>query len=326
MEVSLLPTEQKGKIVSNQPKISIVIVNYNTGKQLENCLESIHRSPCHVLDKVVVIDNDSKDGSADFLKQQDKIILISNQENLGFGKACNQGAALISADYVLFLNPDTIISSDAMLALVGRLSAADNKKIAVCGLKQVDQNNNVSRHCCDFPNLTNFLSRSVGITSIFPRLGHVLGNWDHLNSREVNHVIGSCYAIRRDVFEGLNGFDERFFLYYEDLDLSKRVAMAGWSIHYHADHHLQHFCGGSSKKVPVVRLFRSLQSKIIYADKHLGATQAYLLLTVNVLFELPIRCLLCILSLSPSNLKSTIFAFTLLLNWFIRVGLARDKN
>lgn len=312
--------------MNQQPKLSIVIVNYNTGKLLENCLESIYRTPCDVIDNVVVVDNDSKDRSADFLRQQNKITLISNQENLGFGHACNQGAALINADYILFLNPDTIISSEAMSAIVGRLSAADNKKIAVCGLKQVDQDNNVSRHCCDFPTLTNFLSRSVGITSIFPSLGHVLSNWDHLNSREVNHVIGSCYAIRRDVFEDMNGFDERFFLYYEDLDLSKRVVTAGWSIYYHSDHILQHCCGGSSKKVPVVRLFRSLQSKLLYADKHLGSTQAYLLLTVNVLFELPIRCLLSILSLSPSNLKSTVFAFTLLLNWFVRGGLAKDKN
>jgi GT2 family glycosyltransferase len=304
-----------GELVSNKFNLSIVLVNYNTGKQLKDCLESINSSPCHFLDKIVVIDNASTDGSLKFLKKNNDVKVIKNKENLGFGRACNQGAACVDSDYILFLNPDTIITADSISAIVCRLYYGKEDNIAVCGLKQIDQENNVSRHCCEFPSMVDFLWRSIGLTSIFPRLGHVLTEWDHLESREVDHVIGSCYAIRRDVFEELKGFDERFFLYYEDLDLSKRVMLSGWKIFYDAEHQLTHFCGGSSKSVPVQRLFRSLQSKLIYVDKHHGIHQFKLLLFFNLFIEFPLRIILNICNLKLTNFNNTFSSFLLLIKW-----------
>ena len=131
---------------------------------------------------------------------------------VGFGPACNQGARAGQADFILFLNPDTVLHDDTLIGAVAALEA--DSRNAVVGIRLQEPSGTTQRSCARFPTLTSLLMRSTGLDRMpgLAPFGYPMREWDHAESRDVDHVIGAFYLVRRDVFEQVQGFDERFFV------------------------------------------------------------------------------------------------------------------
>jgi len=303
--------------ISMKAMIDIVIVNWNTGNQLRECLESITTAnqAGFSLNHVVVVDNASADGTLEGLDDLDlPLILIKNKENVGFAAACNQGAKGSKSDYLLFLNPDTRLFEDSLRLPVSFMQQPENEKIGIVGIQMVNENGTVSRTCTRFPTPSRFFSKMLGLDRLFPSAfpSHFMSEWDHQESREVDHVMGAFFLIRRLVFEELDGFDEQFFVYLEDLDFSFRVRQAGWRSFYLADARAYHKGGGASDQVKATRLFYSLRSRILYGYKHFGWFSATLLMAGTFFVEPFPRLALAIWKRSGREAKETIKGYAML--------------
>lgn len=254
----------------------IVIVNWNSGDQLKECVESVKKSSFDnsILNKVVVVDNDSKDDSLELAQRlnYDKLEIIKNSENLGFGKACNLGAKNSQSDFILFLNPDAMVYEDTFHKLFDYIEKNDNSDVVVYGAQLISDDGNIQRTCARFPNLSNFLVKVLGLNKINSKYFETyhLEEWNYNETKQIDHVIGAFYVIKREIFNSINGFDERYFVYFEDLDLSKRVYDSGYKTIYLSEVQAYHKGGGTSEQVKALRFFYSTRSSLIYSFKHLG--------------------------------------------------------
>jgi GT2 family glycosyltransferase len=293
--------------------VDIIIVNWNAGDQLADCLRSIAEHGGPAVRNVTVVDNGSTDGSTEVSVPGLPLDIVKTGQNLGFGRACNLAAQRSEAPFLLFLNPDAELHAGA---IDGALDYAVQRgqQVGVVGIRLVGRDGIAHRHCARFPDWHSFIGNSLGLTRIAPRRFPpvTMIEFDHLETRPIEHVMGAFYLIRRDVFEQLGGFDEDFFVYLEDLDLSRRVAKAGWETHYLADVTSYHKQGGTSDQVRAHRLFYSLQSNIIYAFKHLPRVQAYLITAVTLLIEPGSRLTRAILRGSVDEFRFTLQGFRML--------------
>ncbi|HWP00785.1 MAG TPA: glycosyltransferase family 2 protein [Methylococcus sp.] len=252
--------------------IDIVIVNWNSGARLRECLSSVGpltREVDHIT--LTVVDNASTDGSADNLPRIPcPVRIIRNASNEGFGRACNRGAQKGTAKYLLFLNPDTRLHPGALSVPFRFLESESAARVGICGVQCVDAMGTVARSCARFPTPGRMVAHSLGLDRLLPQIfpPHFLGDWPHDKDRVVDQVIGAFFFVRRELFEQLGGFDERFFVYYEDLDFSLRARRAGWNSHYLAAATIYHEGGGTSRQVRARRLFYALRSRLAFAHKH----------------------------------------------------------
>jgi|SRR5579863_1232744 len=276
------------------PSLDIVIVNWNAGKQLQRCLSSIaaaqRQSFC--VDRVIIVDNASSDGSLDRLQPAGlPLIVIANQANRGFAVACNQGAAGSTADYLLFLNPDVVLEPSALEESVVFMQQPENARVGICGIQLLNSTGEIARGCARFPSPAHFFAMATGLERIAPNRfpGAVMKEWDHQVSRKVDHVIGAFFMVRCNLFASLSGFDERFFVYLEDIDFSYRAWQSGWNSYYLATVRAEHSGGGCSEQVKATRLFYSLRSRIQYAYKHLSVTSATAVLLLTIFIEPVVR-------------------------------------
>ncbi|MFQ3667044.1 MAG: glycosyltransferase family 2 protein [Sphingomonadaceae bacterium] len=264
--------------------VDIVIVNWNSGKQLAECLQSI--DACHggLVASVTVVDNGSTDQSADVGCHDVPFQTIRVATNLGFARACNLGARQGWAKYILLLNPDARLEAQS-LAVPLRVMA-DEESVAVAGIRLLDEDGRAHRHCARIPRARDFLIQALALHRIWPRRfpGFFMEEFDHLSTRDVDHVIGAFYLVRRDVWELLGGFDERFFVYLEDLDFSRRVRTIGYRVRYLAEASAFHRGGGTSRQVMGRRLSYSLGSRLLYSGKHFSwpGAAAVVLATLGV--------------------------------------------
>ena len=270
--------------------LDVIIVNWNTGPQLRACLAALAEAQQEGfrLERVVVVDNASADQSMDNLECHAlPLMIIQNDENLGFAAACNQGAAGSTADYLLFLNPDTRVFANTLAGSVQWMTAPENRHIGILGVQLLDENSQVTRTCAKFLATRYFVNRMLGLSFLWPKMFPELlyTQWDHLESHEVDHVTGAYFFIRRGIFDELNGFDEQFFLYFEDIDLSLRMLQAGWSSYYLSTIQCYHAGCGSSNQVRSRRLFYALRSRISYGFKHLRWFDAIALLLTTAFIE-----------------------------------------
>ena len=295
-------------------RVDIVIVNWNSGDLLGNCLRSIAAHGGPRVARVIVVDNGSADGSARVGDVGIAVDLVEAGANLGFGKACNLGAKRGTAPLILFFNPDAELRAGAIDRAAAFLASPEGAGAGVCGIRLVDQHGMAHRHCARYPTWRSFVGNSLGLTRLLRRWfsGVLMTDFDHLSSRPVDHVMGAFYLIRRDLFEKLGGFDERYFVYLEDLDLSYRVHRAGLGVHYLADATAYHMQGGTSEKVKAHRLFYSLHANIVYAWTHLGAVERLLVVAVTLLVEPVSRSVRALLRGSLEELGFTLRGFGML--------------
>ena len=273
-----------------KPRLDVVIVNWNAGDQLRACLESLTKVSATQIElcRVVVVDNASSDRSADNLAGLSlPLALIRNSKNRGFAAACNQGANGTSADYVLFLNPDTQLFKDSFEIPIAFMEQEENGSVGICGIQLVNAVKEVSRTCARFPTLPQFLYRLIGIDVLVPGVfrPHFMIEWPHLESRQVDHVMGAFFLVRGELFEKLGGFDERFFVYFEDVDFSLRASRAGFLSYYLAEAQAFHKGCGTSDQIRATRLFYSHRSRLLYGFKHFNLFSALALLVCTAVIE-----------------------------------------
>ncbi|HWR45834.1 glycosyltransferase family 2 protein [Sporomusa sp.] len=310
--------------------LDIVIINWNSGDQLKNCLDSIVETDKDnfILERVVVVDNASSDGSSDYLDFNLPLEIIRNPQNRGFGVACNQGAKESDADYILFFNPDACLYKDSLTKCVAFMDKIENSGVGILGIQLLDQYGIISRTCARFPTLSRFLSKMIGADKIFPRhcRSHFMTEWDHKQSREIDHVIGAFFFVRNNLFKNLGGFDELFFVYLEDLDFSCRARQAGWKSFYLTEAQAFHKGGGTSDQIKATRLFYSLRSRIQYSYKHFNALEALTVLVGTLSIEFLARILFAIGKLSLSDLSETFQGYQKLWVNLPRMGYDRWRD
>jgi GT2 family glycosyltransferase len=294
--------------------IDIVTVNWNAGSQLKECCDSVLAHNTVEVSRIIVVDNGSTDGSADAVESLPGVEVIRTGKNLGFGAGCNIGAKAGSAPYILFLNPDTRLETGSLSVPLTFMEQLENAKVGICGIQLVDEQGKVSRTCARFPSLGRLVSSALGLDKL-PGLqgsGMHMHDWDHMDARQVDHVMGAFYLMRREVFKQVDGFDERFFVYLEDVDLSKVVKDLGSDIWYLTEAQAFHAGGGTSRQVKVHRLFYSLRSRLLYAFKHFPRWQAWTLVAVSNLLEPFTRSAWCLLRGDFAGVRHTWAAYRML--------------
>jgi N-acetylglucosaminyl-diphospho-decaprenol L-rhamnosyltransferase len=258
--------------------LGIVIVNWNAGHYLRECLESLIR--CDGLDRVsrvVVVDNASHDRSCENLPILPvPFQLIQNDSNRGFAAACNQGAELCEASCLLFLNPDTVLHANSLRVPLEFLDDAQHADVGICGIQLLNEKGEVGRTCSRLPTCTSLVAMALRLQSPFPRIfpPHFMKEWDHSETRDVEEVIGAFFVVRQDLFQRLHGFDERFFVYFEEVDFCERAKRLGYRTMFLSTAQAEHAGGACSNQIRGRSLFYSLRSRVLYANKHMPVTQA----------------------------------------------------
>jgi N-acetylglucosaminyl-diphospho-decaprenol L-rhamnosyltransferase len=303
--------------------VHIVIVNWNTGDYLRECLESIERSRLDgvELTRVAVMDNDSSDGSADRLQGIAlPLDLVRNRHNAGFGAACNQGAARSTADYLLFLNPDTRLGEGTLATVIGFMDSRDAADVGICGVRVVDETGASANSAARFPTLRIVAGKITGLDRVAPRLfpSHRVPVAELDRSRPVDQVIGAFFLIRRELFERLGGFDRRYFIYYEEVDLALRARRLGARSYFLHEATVMHAENASSSQVPAVRLYHSQRSRLLFALAHWPRSHALALLVLTFTAEPLARLAKAALDRDPGAASETLGASRLLASELLR--------
>jgi N-acetylglucosaminyl-diphospho-decaprenol L-rhamnosyltransferase len=300
-------------------KLDVVIVNWNAGNQLRDCLQSIKiacSESVYQVSRCLVVDNASTDGSTDSLEGISlPYLLINNSINKGFGSASNLGAAYESSEYILFLNPDVRLYKDSVKKALSFLGQPQNNQIGILGIQLVDENDVVHRSTSRLPTPGSLTYEMIGLDRMFPALfpPRIMTDWDHQVSRYVDHVEGSFFLVRRKVFEELSGFDERFFLYFEDVDFSFRAKLAGWKSYYLAEVKAFHRGAGTTDRIKARRLFYWFRGRFQYVAKHFGQPAAWEILISSLSVEFVARVCVNLIKLNWRYLFETLQAYGLYL-------------
>jgi len=278
--------------------LNIIVVNWNAGETLHTCLQSVFNS---TLDKsryhVFVVDNNSIDNSIDLISGlSTNLTIIVNKVNIGFGGACNMVLEDYPSEFVLLLNPDVIINRDTLSDCLAFIE--QNPDIDVLGVKNFNLEGKVATSCARFPSTCRLVNDILGLSKIAPKLfkpGTIMTDWDHLDSRDVDHVIGAYMMARYSILKEVEFFDKDYFLYLEDLDLTKKIKKAGGRIYYNSEISIIHEGGGTTKRIRAISLYYSLQSRIIYSRKHFKPLSTALFILLSTTFEPLIRIIkMCI--------------------------------
>lgn len=275
------------------PTLDIVIVNWNAGALLADCIASMAgvSQTAFRFGQVVVVDNASTDSSADRLDglagPATPLVVQHNPTNRGFAAACNQGAVAGHGDWILFLNPDTRLAADTLDRAIS--FAIGDPSIGTLGIALVDETGERQRSCARTPTPLRLVAQGVGLDRLLPSLfpPHFMTEWDHADTRKVDQVMGAFLMIPRTLFERLGGFDERFFVYFDDVDLCLRVRQAGFAVVHYAGATAFHQGCGTTEGVRDRRLFYSLRSRLLFSAKHFG-TGAMLLVSLSTLLVEPV--------------------------------------
>jgi len=250
--------------------VDVIIVNWNSGEYIKKCIDSIFSNDNkNFINTIFIIDNGSTDASLNKVELNKKIKIIRNKTNMGFSKACNQGFKLSTCTYVLLLNPDTQLLNNTIADCITFMN--QNTETDILGCQLLNDKREITPSCSRFPTAIGVLSDSLGLSKIVPSLfkpAIILTNWDHKESRYVDQLMGAFMFMRRSIFEKIGYFDERFFVYYEEIDFSKRVAQKGGKSFFNANIKAIHSGHGTTNSVKGLRLFLNLRSRLQYAKKH----------------------------------------------------------
>jgi GT2 family glycosyltransferase len=244
------------------PRVSVIVVSWNAREHLIACLEHLARQQSHEL---IVVDNGSTDGSVEMLRQRDDLVLIE-LENPGFGAANNAGAARAHGGYLLLLNSDCELDDGALETLADHLDRDPGVGVVGPALRFPD--GRLQRSMGREPSLLTELLQKTLLHRVFS-----YGSYSpraYRSERRADWVTAACMLVRSDAFAAVGGFDERFFMLMEDLDLCKRIRDAGFEVRYTPQAGAVHHLGGSRKRVSRVTILEGERSARLYFAKHHG--------------------------------------------------------
>lgn len=298
-------------------KLSVIIVNYNVKYFIEVCLHSVFRAAEGIDTEVIVVDNNSKDDSCAMIRAKyPQVRLIENKENLGFSRANNQGVAIAQGEYILFLNPDTVMPEDFLRKMIAYMDA--HPEAGSIGPRLIDGR---AKYAPDgkksFPSLSVAIFKTTGINKIFKNSTYFNKYYavhvkEH-ETAEVDILSGCCMMVRRSVIDKVDGaFDEAYFMYCEDFDLCYRIQKAGFKNIYYPEVTLIHYKGESTRKATIshVRIFNDALS--VFVRKHYSKTNARLfIMLINV--GIVLRAVLSVVKQLLKVLRLPIFDAAILL-------------
>jgi GT2 family glycosyltransferase len=290
--------------------LSVVILSWNTRQLLEKCLRSL-ACPQHGLEvEVLVVDNASEDRSREMVRDLfPQVRLLANPKNIGFGAGNNTALPQARGRYVLFLNSDTVVMEGALTAMV--LYADAHPDLGILGPKLLNADGSLQYSCRRYPNLGTGFFRNTPLGRLFPKnrftTDYLYQDWDHTTPRDVDWVSGAALMIRHTLLGQIGGFDDRFFMYCEDVDLCWRAnhaplpapsagtvpASAGngavaptsqksegggaeppektWRVTYFPDAVIYHLIGKSTDRVPTRMTYEFHRSQYLFYQKHYAA-------------------------------------------------------
>ncbi len=253
-------------------KLSVIIVNYNVRAYLEQCLRTVFEAMKGVDGDVYVVDNLSTDGSVEMVREKfPQVKLIANQENVGFSRANNQAIRESTAEYVVLLNPDTVVGEDVFRKVVAFLDA--HPKAGGLGVKMIDGTGRFlpeSKRGLPTPSVAFY--KIIGLTRLFPRSKvfgrYHLGHLPEDQAAPIEILSGACMFMRKRTLDEVGLLDESFFMYGEDIDLSYRITLGGYENWYFPEARIIHYKGESTKKSSVNYVFVFYNAMAIFAKKH----------------------------------------------------------
>ena len=265
-------------------ELSIIVVNYNVKHFLEQCLQSVYVSAKHISSEVIVVDNNSVDGSVEMIKNNfPNTIIINNKKNVGFSKANNQAIKIAKGSIVLMLNPDTVIQEKTLKYVLNFINITNN--VGAVGIKMVDGKGNfLPESKRSLPKPSTAFYKIFGLSRVFPNYKK-FGKY-HLNFldkdkiHEIDVISGAFLMTKKSVLEEVGFLDERFFMYGEDIDLSYRIQKKGYINYYLPDHSIIHYKGESTKKTSVNYIFTFYNAMILFVKKHYDKKDASILISV----------------------------------------------
>jgi len=253
--------------------LSVVIVNYNVQYFLEQCILSVQAASNNLKVEIIVVDNNSTDNSCEILKKKySEVILIKNSINVGFSKANNQAVKIAKGEYVLILNPDTVVAEDTFIQILEYAKSKQN--LGILGVKLIDGSGFFlpeSKRGIPTPQVS--FNKLFGVSS--KQTGKYYAT--HLNENEtgvVDILVGAFMLLKRTIYNEVNGFDEAYFMYGEDIDLSYKILNKGYQNYYYSKTQVIHYKGESTQKsVKYLRYFHKAM-KIFY-KKHFKLNRVY---------------------------------------------------
>jgi len=261
-------------------KLSVIIVNYNVEYFLNQCLDAVKKASENISVEVIIVDNDSVDGSLRMLeKNYPEFTLIANKENVGFSTANNQGIKISKGEYVLLLNPDTVVSETTFEKVVAFMD--ENKNAGGLGVRMIDGKGTfLPESKRGLPTPTVAFYKIFGFSKLFPKSKkynqYHAGHINEFETKEVDILSGAFMLMRKEAIDKVGLLDEDFFMYGEDIDLSYRIQLGGYKNYYFSDTKIIHYKGESTKKNSVNYVFVFYNAMIIFAKKHFKSKNAKL--------------------------------------------------
>jgi GT2 family glycosyltransferase len=261
--------------------ISVIIVNYNTKDLLKNCLKSLEKHHCGLSLEIFIVDNGSSDSSVDYLKtlkNKNNIdyIVIFNGKNLGFAKACNQAIDYAKGKYVLLLNSDTLIKDNSLKLLYE--FAEKHPKAGIVAPQLLNGNKSIQDSCYNFPTLKNAIKEFI-----FGEKGSFLKFYPDTNKPViVEAVVGAAMLIPQKVINLIGKLDEKFFMYYEDIEYCKRIWQNGMKVYYLPSAQIIHLHGKSAQKSDKKNSFKKSNDILIESSKKYNGLIKYHLLNIII--------------------------------------------
>lgn len=272
MEIALAePVPQTAPQESQVNEVSVVIVNYKSEGFLPACLDSIKRAASGVGVEVIVVDNSKGGGARDILKEHfPSGTFIENDKNLGYAKAVNQGITASGFEFLFIVNPDTVAEEGTLDKLVEFMRA--HPEAGIVGPKLLNPDGTVQLSCRTFYTLRTIALRRTFLGKVFRNSAsvrrHLMLDWDHNSTEEVDWVLGAALMVRRAAISEVGPMDERFFLYFEDVDWCYRMKAAGWRTYYLPDTRLVHHYRRQSADARFGRAKRAhLESWLRFSEK-----------------------------------------------------------
>ncbi len=270
--------------------VSVIIVNYNVKDLLANCIDSILASSGSLEIEIIVVDNNSFDGSVEHIgkkfKDNPSVKIIESKINLGFAKANNLGSKAAEGKYFLILNPDTIVQEDTIEKSVKFYESIS--RIGVLSCKLVLPSGKLDLACRrSFPAPSVAVYRILGLSKLFPKSKlfsrYNLTYLDENGTYEVDAVCGAFMLIRKDIYEQVGGFDEDYFMYGEDLDLCYKIKKADYKIYYYSGTSTIHFKGESTRKSSLSYVNNFYGAMRIFVQKNLHKNSVVLNILIGLL-------------------------------------------
>jgi GT2 family glycosyltransferase len=253
------------------PVVSIIIVSWNARDYLVQCLNSISEETCRYPVEIIVVDNASTDGSPESVERQfPQVRLIRNADNLGFAKANNLGISQSRGHYLALVNSDVKVLPHCLTRLVDYCE--QHPEVGMAGPRVLGGDGKLQRTCRGFPGVWNMFCRALALDALFPRCrwfsGFLLWHWPQDSLRQVDMLTGCFWLVRRTALAQVGLLDERYFMYGEDMDWSKRFWLKGWQLMFIPDAEAIHYGGASSSNAPVRFYIERHRADIQYWEKH----------------------------------------------------------